>query len=408
MTIVLGVLGTLLAALFGIQILYILILTFAAVFYHKPKINSSLPQNFVILIPSHNEALNIPTVLSPIKALRAGPLSPNPTVVVIADNCTDETAQLAREAGVVVYERNDLTARGKGHALEWAIKKLPQDFPDYTACVIFDADTIPNLNFLKASEEALNRGAKVIQGRYDILNPFENRSTLMLYIAFALANHVRPLGRMMLKLSDGLRGNGMVFQREVLENVPWQAYSLAEDIEYTNRLVQQGYKVEYVPEASIKGQAPNDNKQAVSQRLRWEGGRGVQARKDVPPLLRQALRKGSPVFFDRAFDLLIPPLALLVMLVISVTIFNTVVWAIFGTGWLAWNAEASLAMLLGLTVYVIGGLLLARVPAKTYMTLAFVPFYLVWKIKVYALLVFRRLPTEWVRTERTAITNTED
>ena len=128
----------------------------------------------------------------------------------------------------------------------------------------------------------------------------------------------------------------------------------------------------------------------------------------MPPLLRQALKKGSPVFFDRAFDLLIPPLALLVMLVISVTIFNTVVWAIFGTGWLAWNAEASLAMLLGLTVYVIGGLLLARVPAKTYMTLAFVPFYLVWKIKVYALLVFRRLPTEWVRTERTAITNTED
>lgn len=396
----LGLVGTILVLLFGVQVFYILMLTIAALFYRVSKSPQSGSEWFVILIPAHNEAEMLPLMLGPILTLRSGSDAPTPQVVVIADNCTDNTAELARQAGATVYERFDDTARGKGHALEWAFQKLASDFPDYTACAIFDADTLVDLNFLKAASAALNSGSQVIQGRYDILTPFKNWRTFMLYIAFALANHIRPLGRMALGLSDGLRGNGMVFRREVLERVPWQAYGLVEDIEYTTRLVQHGFRITYVPQAIVYGEAPSSAKAATSQRMRWEGGRKAQAKRDIPALLQQAAKRSSLVLFDRAFDLVIPPLVQLVFAVFGVAFFNIVAWYILKDSWLALDAELSLALLAGMTLYVIGGLLMARVPAKAFLMLGFVPLYLAWKLKVYALLLWHRVPSEWVRTPR--------
>lgn len=398
---ILGLIGTLLILAFGVQVLYILVLTVAALFYKAPKSVQSGSERFVVLIPAHNEAEMLPMMLGPIQALRAGADAPVPHVVVIADNCTDTTAELARQAGVTVYERFDEAARGKGHALEWAMQKLPQDFPDYTACVIFDADTLVDANFLKAATAALSNGAQILQGRYDVLSPFKNWRTFMLYIAFALANHIRPLGRSVLHLSDGLRGNGMVFRREVLEQVPWQAYGLVEDIEYSNRLVQSGYRITYVPQAIVYGEAPSSAKAATSQRMRWEGGRKAQAKKDIPLLMRQAAKRRSLVFFDRAFDLIIPPLVQLVFAVMAVAFFNIVAWFLFKGSWLALDAALSTALLGGLALYVVGGLLVARVPPKAFLMLSFAPFYLPWKMKFYAMMLFRRVPTDWIRTPRT-------
>jgi cellulose synthase/poly-beta-1,6-N-acetylglucosamine synthase-like glycosyltransferase len=376
-------------------------LTLASLFYRTSAPVNQKTERFVILIPAHNEAATLPLMLGPIMALRAGENAPEPDVVVIADNCTDNTATLARQAGAVVYERHNLEARGKGHALEWAMQKLPQDFPDYTACVILDADTLPDARFLKEAQAVLDRGAQVIQGRYDVMTPFANWRTFMLFISFALANHVRPLGRMRLGLSDGLRGNGMVFRREVLEKVPWQAYGLVEDIEYSNRLVENGYKVAYAPKAVVYGEAPSTGKAATSQRMRWEGGRAAQAKRDIPVMLKLALKKRSFVSFDRAFDLVIPPLVLLAFSVIAVNLVNLLLWLFIHHNWQTWNALLSLALLGGMLFYVVGGLLIARVPFKTFIMLSFVPVYLVWKLRFYLMLLVKRVPTEWVRTPRT-------
>ncbi|NWJ45881.1 MAG: glycosyltransferase family 2 protein [Chloroflexi bacterium] len=411
--IVFGLIMTVLLGLLLPLVVYLIMLVIAGAFYRKPNSqkrsllelerNGKYP-NLVIMIPAHDEALTLPATLQHFNMLsldRAGKVKPR--IVVIADNCTDNTAELAREVGVEVYERFDTENRGKGHALRWAFEKLPQDFPAYEAVVIFDADTVPHAEFMIEAAAAYSRGVSVMQGRYDVLDPHETWRSSLTYVAFALFNHVRPLGRAVLKLSDGLKGNGMLISRKVLEKLPWNAYSLVEDIEYTSRLVQADMKVEYVPEAKLYGQAAASSKQALSQRLRWEGGRGAQARKDIPGLLKTALLKRNVAAFDRAMDLIIPPLGLLVALLIFSSLLNMLAWLLVGGAWLGWTLSLFGLSLVGIIIFVLGGLLVARVPARAYLALARAPFYIAWKLWVYVILVTRRLPSEWVRTERAKI-----
>jgi 1,2-diacylglycerol 3-beta-glucosyltransferase len=389
------------------QVLYLLFLTLAAAFYRKPKSTAASvnPDEFVIIVPAHNEEVTLPATLAAFKQLRTGKgnLIKPEQIVVIADNCTDSTAEIARSAGVVVYERHDTTNRGKGFALRYVFEKLPLDFPQYNYYAIFDADTIVDPDFINHAVTTLGRGAQVMQGRYDVLKPEETRRTQLMYVAFVLFNHIRPLGRRVLGFSDGLKGNGMVFRRRVLEKYPWQAYSIVEDIEYGTRLTEAGIRVEYVPEAKLYGQAPTGGKQALSQRMRWEGGRGAQARQDVPKLLKVALKRRSLIPFDRAMDLIIPPLGLLFSVIVFLGIINALVWIVLGGTLLGILALLWALPLAGILLFVLAGLLVARVPAKAYIALAFAPFYLLWKLWVYFILLTRRLPKEWVRTERAKI-----
>lgn len=389
------------------QVVYLLFLVAAAAFYRKGKNSQPVKKadKFVILIPAHNEVDTLPATLERFKALKiATNETVNPAqVVVIADNCSDATAEVARQAGVGLYERFDSERRGKGHALRWALEKLPQDFPEYEACVIFDADTVAADDFLLETAKAVQNGAQVVQGRYDVLKPEESWRTSLMYVAFVLFNHIRPLGRAALGFSDGLKGNGMVFRRSVLEQYPWEAYSLVEDIEYGTRLIEAGIKVTYLPQARLYGQAASTGKQALSQRLRWEGGRGKQARQDIPRLVRAGIRQRNFVPFDRAIDLVIPPLGLLFSLTAALGSLNAGAWLVVGGGWLGWTAALWTLPLGGIGLFVLGGLLVARVPARAYLALLFAPFYIVWKLWVYCLLLSRRQSQEWVRTPRSKI-----
>lgn len=398
---------TFLLIIFSLPVLYLLWLMLAAIFYRPSQLPSQTvkPVNFLILIPAHNEILTLPATLKAVKALRASPTSPAPTIVVVADNCSDNTADMARAAGVKVLERFDDERRGKGQALEWAITRLLNEYDQnqFSALVVFDADTVPDQNFLKEAQNSLELGNKILQGYYDILKPSDSWRNRLLYTAFVLYNHIRPLGRASLKLSDGLRGNGMVFQREVLEQVPWSAFGLVEDIEYTNRLVFAGLSVTYVPKARVYGQAPQGRKAAATQRLRWEGGRFRQARQDIPPLLQSAIRQANFKALDRAIDLLIPPLAMLVLILVGWLCLDTLLWWWLGGTYLLVTVLVWLALIGGLGFFVLGGLLVAKAPLTAYLALLFAPFYVLWKLQIYVRLFLKRIPHEWERTPRVQI-----
>jgi len=407
MTIVAVIIFAILLAMLAGPVLYLLLLVIAAAFRRERRAIQEFgrtPHRYLILIPAHDEAQILPATLEWVKKLRINhPDAQPPTVVVVADNCTDSTAQIAFQAGVKVYERHNLDKRGKGHALEWAFERIPVDFPAYEAVVIFDADTMPDLDFLNAAERTLQSGAQVIQGRYDVLKPGQTWRTALMYVAFVLYNHIRPLGRLALGLSDGLRGNGMVFRREILERFPWQAFSLVEDIEYGNRLASAEVKVTYAPGAKIYGQAAANGAQATSQRLRWEGGRLAQARQDVPSLMKLAFKRRSFIPFDRAADLIIPPLGLLMALTMVLAVLNLAIWWWLGDPALGWLSLGWLALIAGEVSFVLGGLLVARAPGRAYLALVFAPIFIAWKMRIYAILLLRRIPSEWVRTERTKI-----
>jgi 1,2-diacylglycerol 3-beta-glucosyltransferase len=403
-----AVFQTTLLLIFAVPVLYLLFLMVVAAFYRRPSLqpdSTNQTFNYVILVPAHDEALTLPAVLPSIKALRSSPTGQAPMVIVIADNCSDNTADLARQAGVQVWERQDVDRRGKGYALEWAIGRLIQEYgPDrFNALVVLDADSLPDNNFLQEVDYSLRCGAQVLQGRYDILKQHSTWRTHLLSTAFIIYNHVRPLGRAALNLSDGLRGNGMVFRREVLEELPWRCYGLVEDIEYANRLVLAGKKVTYAPQARLSGQGAGLRKQATVQRMRWEGGRFRQARKDIPGLLRYAVTKLSFSALDRALDLLIPPLAMLALFLGGFAALNAVLWLALGGSWLEVTLLGWAGLITGLMVFVVGGLLVGQAPRAAWAALAFAPFYIIWKLYIYGLMLVRRIPTEWVRTPRTII-----
>lgn len=385
------------------------------------SLEGNLPR-FVLLIPAHNEELVLGDALDSLNRMDY----PRDAfdIVVIADNCNDRTAEIARSKGAIAQERFDQVSIGKGYALEWALNRLlcteqnphsdrlsaglvdptAADMPararDFDAVVVLDADTLVAPNLLAAFASRLKVGDRALQARYEVLNPDESWRTRLMTCALALAHIVKPLGREILGLSDGLKGNGMCFAREVVERVPWSGESITEDIEYTLRLCRAGYRVSFVPGTAVWAQMPTTGEQSVSQRKRWEGGRYRLLREVVPSLLWDGVRTRSRVLCDRALELIIPPFA--EMFAVPVIMLGICLTAalLFHWHWAFALSAAWCAILLLQAGYLFGGMWAAKIPGSIAMTALYAPGYIVWKFGVYGAMLLRRSAGGWKRTER--------
>ena len=403
-TATLGVLG---GAASG-SVLYLLTLLLAAAWprRERPGIRTAPGVTFVVVIPAHDEEMVLAGTLESLDAQQYP--REQYEVVVVADNCADSTAALARSHGVTVLERFDQIARGKGHALDWALGRLLSRPQAADAVVIVDADTCVSPDFLRQMAARLtaqtdSRGFCALQGRYGVLNAAEGWRAALMAAAFDLFNHVKPLGRDRLGLGVGLKGNGMAFTRSLLQAAPWRGDSVTEDIDYALDLVRHhGVRVGYAPEAVVRAQMPTTARQAASQRARWEGGRYQLLRERALPLLAEGLRRRSPLLGDAALDLMLLPLAELGALV---AVWGTLV-ALGAHFHLlphpsAWSAAAAITAF-GLFAYVLGGLRVSGASPAAYRALLRAPFYALWKFCLYGvgLRHRRRGPAEWVRTAR--------
>jgi 1,2-diacylglycerol 3-beta-glucosyltransferase len=262
-------------------------------------------RHFAIVVPAHNEATGIVDTIASLRLLDY-PVDKF-DIVVIADNCTDTTAELARAAGVTVIERFDNARRSKGFALADVFPKVLQD-PRVDAIVVIDADTQVDVNLLSALGARFADGAHAAQADYQVANPDGGWRTQLMSVAFTCFHEVRSMGRERLGLSTGLRGNGMAFTRFSLETVPHEASSLVEDLEHGIALAKAGIRVAYVHEAHVRAEMPVDDDAAASQRKRWEHGRDLMRAEHGWPLLKLAAKNRSKVQADLAADVLIPPL----------------------------------------------------------------------------------------------------
>ena len=364
---------------------------------------------FAVLIPAHNEELLLGLALESLNRLEY----PRDRfhLVVVADNCSDRTAGIAREKGAIALERFNTDKIGKGYALEWALKQLMGQSPSseligisqFDAVVILDADTQVASNLLSTFAASMGSGEKAMQVRYEVLNPYESWRTKLMCCALSLVHIVKPLGRERWKLSDGLKGNGMCFAREVVERVPWSGESITEDIEYTIRLCRAGYRVAFLPESAVWAQMPTTGAQSASQRKRWEGGRYHLLSKVAPALLMEGLKKRDWKLLDRAVELIIPPFAemfafpfvfMLACLATSVVLH----WQIA----VAYTLCFAL-MLIMQAVYLFGGMWIAKVPASIARTALYAPGYIVWKFALYGVMIATRSAGGWKRTERRSV-----
>ncbi len=339
----------------------------------------------VVVVPAHNEAEMIGECVASLLACDwAGNA---PTVVVVADNCTDDTAKKARQAGARVLIRDDPGARGKGYALDFAFRRLLRK--NYQVYVVVDADTVVDPNLIVEIHRTFTKGADAVQVRYAVRNPSDSVRTRLMNVALYAFNTLRPRGRDRLGLSVGILGNGFALSRETILAVSYHARSIVEDLEYHLTLVRSGRKVRFTDATSVYGRMPVSGKAARTQRARWEGGRTRMLVDHGPSLLRGIMR-GEIRLVEPLMDLLLLPLSfhvLLLLLTLFVLGDPVRTYALAGLG------------VVGL--HVLCSILVAGDVLRDLTALLAAPLYVIWKILILPLSV-RAAGNKmvWVRTNR--------
>jgi 1,2-diacylglycerol 3-beta-glucosyltransferase len=402
----------------AIFVVYLLLLTIIAWVQSKNvSTGSAEPQSrLLILTPAHNEEQLLPELLQSLaKTDYPADLF---EVHVVADNCTDETAVIARQYAAIPHERFDTERPGKGFALQWFLQNSWETVAAHDAVIILDADTIVSPNFLQAVSARLQNGERVIQAYYAVSNPAKSWSIALRYAALAVLHYLRPLGRTALGGSAGLKGNGMVFATDIMRQYEWSE-SITEDIEFHMALILGGERVAFAPEAALWAEMPDTLAGSASQNVRWERGRIQMMRAYAPKLLKasvQQLRQRqfsrAYLYLDAAMEHFIPPFSVLMALSGFFFLLSLSLLAVFSligqsgatSAWAAnllwFNLFLAFALIVGQAVYLLTGLRLVHAPKAVYKALLKSPLFIVWKVWHYTRVVFGLDSHGWVRTAR--------
>jgi cellulose synthase/poly-beta-1,6-N-acetylglucosamine synthase-like glycosyltransferase len=371
----------------------------AAFFAARKTTRSAEPRSrFLIVIPAHDEEAGIAeTVRSCLAVEYPADLF---EVLVIADNCTDDTAGVAGREGATVVERHDLTRKSKGYAIEYLIERLQESgrFDSLDALIVVDADSTVSRDLLLGFAAAIEAGNDWVQCFYAVSNPGASWRTKLMAYAFCLFNGVGPLGRSTLGLSAGLCGNGMCLTTEGLRRVPWSSFGLVEDFEFSWNVRVAGEKIAFLPWTAVHGvMLKHGGKPAASQRQRWESGRREVARRMFNPLLRSP-RLGTLAKLAAIIELTTPPMVRLLLYYLCVLALN-VLLIVFGglpAGYSAVLIGFCALMSLAIVLYGIAPFLVFGLSWEYMIIFFYIPFYAVWKL----LTALGGKPSHWVRTPR--------
>ena len=347
---------------------------------------SSQPENgpqLAIIVPAHNEELLVSRCVRSLRAATGNKLR----ILAVAHNCSDATASQAEGAGAEVLVYNDPSAVGKGFALRHGFEFALAHGAD--AVMVVDADSVVSKNTIEAVQAAISNGTRVVQCRYEMQSTTDRSSTRLAALAVRGFNVIRPRGRDRLGFSAGILGNGFAIVRPVLEAVPYDAFSLVEDLEYHLHLVKAGERVHYLNEAVILADFPESKAGEAVQRSRWEGGRLHTARAWALPLMGKILRGRLR---------LIEPLCDLTGLPLAFGVFALLIALCVPLPWLRWYAAASLAIVL---THVLVAAWAGPDFLKTLQLLALSPLYILRKLwMIPGVLRGSSAKAAWVRTER--------
>lgn len=356
----------------------------------------ALPKKIGILISAHNEELLIEsTVRSLMMQLR-----PCDQLTVVADNCSDITAKIARAAGANVLERNDTTRRGKGYGLAFGVEHLKQDPagpPD--VLILFDADMVIQPGVVEQLAIEAMKHQRPIQAQYIQQAPPEaGAKGSVSTLAFIVKNAVRPSGLDVLGVPCALTGTGMAFPWTLIESAPLASGHLVEDMELGLHFLRAGKGPKLCSAVTIVGDLPGDSKTAYIQRTRWEHGHLGIIKAHVLPLFFKGLAKLRFDMVASAMDLAVPPLALLV------ACWGAALMAALAAGfarhlWLPTQISAVTGVMMMIAILSAWRQHARHLPAKSLLA---IPAYIFWKIPLYAKFLLRR-QTAWVRTNRTAM-----
>jgi exopolysaccharide biosynthesis WecB/TagA/CpsF family protein len=345
-----------------------------------------------VVIPAHNEE----RVLGGTLASVVTQLLPGDRVLVVADNCEDNTPAVAREFGAEVVERHDVARRGKGYALDAGIRHLEQDPPEIV--IMVDADCHVHEGAIEALAAQVVETNRPAQAVYLLEQPARpGPRDLVSALAFMVKNLVRPSGLRRLGLPCLLTGTGMAFPWPVIRRAKLATGNIVEDMQLGLDLSLAGCPPVFCAEAKVTGRLPEKNDVALTQRRRWEHGHLRTLLTQVPRLLGGAIRHRRICAVALAAEVCVPPLSLLVMMVAG-AIGCSMLAARFGASWT--SAYLLMAGALAVGCCILGAWLRFGRQQLPLASLLAAPFYVLWKVPLYFAFVLKP-QREWIRTERT-------
>ncbi|MDQ6420368.1 glycosyltransferase family 2 protein [Paenibacillus sp. LHD-117] len=376
---------------------------------NKSRKRHAPQKSFAVLVAAHNEAQVVGALIDNLKKLDYP--AELYDVFVICDNCSDNTAEIARGMGVHACVRTNNHLRGKGYAIEWMLKELWAMPRQYDAVVMFDADNLVNPDFLKLMNDDLCEGHQVIQGYLDTKNPADSWITAAYAITYWYCNRLWQLSRTNLKMSNFLGGTGMCFESKLLKDMGWGATSLVEDLEFSMRCVKRGIYPVLNYDAKVYDEKPVSFRASARQRLRWMQGHFNVARNYFFPLLWASIKERNLVKFDAAvytisvYNTLLGFLLTVVMWIDMALPADNVIHSMYS--YLPW-------WLIGVAVTATvlqfpAAMMLEKVRSwKMYAHLLTLPFFLVswWPITFYAF--FTQNNKTWSHTQHTRVVRIEE
>lgn len=344
-----------------------------------------------VLVPAHDEA---PLIAGTVAAIRAQ-LAPGDRLLVVADNCADDTAALAAVAGAEAIERHEATRRGKGYALDFGVRYLERDAPEVV--IVVDADCEVAAGALDRLARLCARSGRPVQA-LDLMHAPRGSGLWGRVAEFAwlVRNHVRPLGYHRMGLPCQLMGTGMAFPWTFIRAAPLASGHIVEDLKLGLHAARAGWAPLFCPEALVTSRFPSGGAAAAHQRTRWEHGHLATLLSDAPRLLVKAAARRDGALAAMALDLCVPPLALLALACSAAFASGAALFAVGGGAFALAAAGAALA-LLGSAVLLAWHRFGRR--AISARDLAAAPLYALWKLPMYAKFLLRR-QAEWVRTQR--------
>lgn len=387
---------TLFAVVLAIAVLIFFVEVVAAIALPQPNYPSPRSKNshlrVAVLVPAHDEgSVLLPTLADIKRQMRVGD-----RLIVIADNCSDDTAIVAKTAGAEVISRDDPERKGKGYALAWGLRHLALEPPDVV--IVIDADCrVPDsaLDQLAATCAATDRPVQSLSAMVTRSeSPINSR---VAEFAWHVKNYVRPSGLAKLGLPCQLMGTGMAFPWNLINTVDLASGSIVEDLKLGLDLARAGSPPFYCPFPGVISDFPFTVEGATSQRLRWEHGHIKTILTTVPGLLIVAVARADFNLAILALDAAVPPLSLLGLLVIGML-------GIAGLATLL--GISATAMLVSLSSFFA---LMAAVffswlrygqgilPPRS--TLSIIP-YVFGKFPLYGKILLRKSSSQWVRTDR--------
>lgn len=352
----------------------------------------ALSHRTAVLIPAHNEGMGILPTIRDVQAQ----LGPHDSILVVADNCTDDTAAIVRAAGAEVTVRADPARRGKGYALEFGVRHLRQNPPDVV--VIMDADCRLGENALRRLSGSAMASGRPAQSLYLMLAPENAPSGKGVNLfAWRVKNWIRPLGLKLFGLPTQLFGTGMAFPFGLLVDRDLGNSRLAEDCALGIALASAGYAPLFVGEARVHSHFPASQTGSESQRQRWERGHLENIIDLVPGALVESLRGRKPGLAALAVDMAVPPLSLLVLVTVLCGILG-------GVAFLLGASPAALAIpSLSVALVVVGAVLAWRAVGRDVLPLRELlrlPLYAIRKLGFYHGIASGKASSSWIRTDR--------